>query len=53
MKLDVTFLMDFDGFDPAFRLVNGVVIVDSLAFLDRLKAESANPLVTVRGIVVS
>src|ERR1044071_6337746 len=46
-KLDVTFLMDFDGFDPAFRLVNGMVIVDSFAGFDRLETESANPLVAV------
>lgn len=51
VKLDVTFLMDFDGFDPAFRFVNGMVVVDSLALLDGLKAESANSLVTVRGMV--
>jgi hypothetical protein len=51
MELDVTFLMDFNGFDPAFRLVNGMVIVDSFAVFDRLEAESANLLVAVRGIV--
>ena len=43
--------MDFDGFDPAFRLVNGMVIVDSLADFDRLETESTNLLVTVRGLV--
>ena len=51
MELDVTGLMDFDGFNPAFGFVNGMVIVDSLALLDRLKAESANRVVTVRGMV--
>ncbi len=51
VELDMTFLMDFDGFDPAFRLVNGMVIVDSLAVIDRLETESANSLVTVRGMV--
>ena len=39
--------MDFDGFDAAFRLVNGMVIVDSLTLLDRLEAESTDSLVTV------
>jgi hypothetical protein len=38
--------MDFYGFDPAFRLVNGM-IVDSLAVFDRLETESMNSLVTV------
>jgi hypothetical protein len=51
VELDVTGLMDFDGFDPAFGFVNGMVIVDSLALLNRLKAESATSLVTVRGMV--
>ncbi len=51
VELDVTFLMDYDGFDPAFRLVNGMVIVDSLAVYNRLETESANSLVTVRGMV--
>jgi len=48
VELDVTFPMDFDGFDPAFRLVNGMVVVDSFAVFDRLEAESANLLVAVR-----
>ena len=51
MKLDVTFLMDFDGLSPAFRLVNGMVIVDALARLDGLRAESAGALAAVRGLV--
>jgi hypothetical protein len=51
MKRDVAFLVDFDGFNPAFGFVNGMVIVDSLALLDGLKAESANSVVTVRGMV--
>jgi hypothetical protein len=51
VKLDVTFLMDFDGLDPAFGLVNGMVVVDSFALVDGLKAESASALVTVRGMV--
>ena len=41
VKPDVTFLMDFDGFYSAFRLVNGMVVVDSLAQPDRLMAEIA------------
>jgi hypothetical protein len=48
VELDVTGLMDFDGFDSAFGFVNGMVIVDSLTLLDLLLAESANSLVTVR-----
>jgi hypothetical protein len=51
VKLDVTFLMDFDGFGPAFRLVNGMVIIDSFPGFDRLETESADLLVAVRGIV--
>jgi hypothetical protein len=43
----MTFLMDFDGFAPTLRLVNGMVIVDSLTLLDRLEAESADSFVTV------
>jgi hypothetical protein len=48
VECDVTFLMGFDGFDPAFGFVNGMVIVDSLALFNRLLAESAGSLVTVR-----
>jgi hypothetical protein len=43
--------MDFDGFDPAFGSVNGMVIVDPLTLLNGLKAESANSVVTVKGMV--
>ena len=51
MELDVTGLMDFDGFNSTFGFVNGMVIVDSLALLDRLLAEFASRVVTVRGMV--
>ena len=51
MKRDVTRLVDFDGVNPAFGLVNGMVIVDSLTLLDGLLAEYASPLVSVRGMV--
>lgn len=51
VKLDVTSLMDFDGFNPAFGFVNGMVVVDSLAPLDGLLAEYAGSLVSVRGLV--
>jgi hypothetical protein len=51
VELDVTGVMDFDGFNPAFGFVNGMVIVDSFAVFDRLEAESANLLVAVKGMV--
>jgi hypothetical protein len=47
VKRDVAFLVDFDGLDPAFGFVNGMVIVDSLALLDGLLAEYASSLVIV------
>ena len=48
MKIDVTFLVYYDGLDSAFGFVNGVVIVDSLALVNRLMAESAYSLVAFR-----
>jgi hypothetical protein len=47
MEPDVTFLTDYDGLDPAFRLVNEMGIVDSLTVLDRLETESTHVLMTV------